>query len=287
MSDPVAKGEIEDVIASIRRLVSSAPDAHRLVLTEAQRVDRPPAPPEEAGGPRAAHSEPTADPGTLGDVGSFVTHDDDLLLEQAVAELEAELRVDSQPEGENFAGDGHYDPWEPVEPAAAAAPDALDRIDMQIEAELQAEAEIVMFRRASEGGIHLLRTVRGSATPAGSLAEDVPAAELTREPHADPAGELSGNLAGDAPHGAASALSGGEALDARSAAPDNLAADDAAENVARPDAESLLDERDLRALVAEVLREELKGPLGERITRNVRKLVRREIAQALSGYDLG
>ncbi len=58
------------------------------------------------------------------------------------------------------------------------------------------------------------------------------------------------------------------------------------ENVAKPDIESLLDEDDLRALVAEVLREELKGPLGERITRNVRKLVRREIAQALSALEL-
>ncbi len=61
---------------------------------------------------------------------------------------------------------------------------------------------------------------------------------------------------------------------------------EAAENVGKPDLESLLDEAELRALVAEVLREELKGPLGERITRNVRKLVRREIAQALSSMDI-
>ncbi|NAZ35746.1 hypothetical protein [Rubellimicrobium sp. CFH 75288] len=41
----------------------------------------------------------------------------------------------------------------------------------------------------------------------------------------------------------------------------------------------------LRALVAEVLREELQGELGERITRNVRKLVRREILRALAVGD--
>ncbi|MDH3263619.1 MAG: hypothetical protein OEM24_06445 [Paracoccaceae bacterium] len=58
------------------------------------------------------------------------------------------------------------------------------------------------------------------------------------------------------------------------------------DNVGKPDVESLLDEAELRALVAEVLREELKGPLGERITRNVRKLVRREIAQALSSMEI-
>lgn len=38
----------------------------------------------------------------------------------------------------------------------------------------------------------------------------------------------------------------------------------------------------LRDLVAEIVRAELQGALGERITRNVRKLVRREIMRALS-----
>lgn len=42
----------------------------------------------------------------------------------------------------------------------------------------------------------------------------------------------------------------------------------------------------LRDLVAEIIREELQGPLGERITRNVRMLVRREINRALEGRGL-
>jgi hypothetical protein len=42
----------------------------------------------------------------------------------------------------------------------------------------------------------------------------------------------------------------------------------------------------LRALVAEVVREELAGELGERITRNLRKLVQREIARALAEREL-
>ena len=46
-----------------------------------------------------------------------------------------------------------------------------------------------------------------------------------------------------------------------------------------------LDEEALRAMVAEVVREELTGPLGERITRNVRKLVRREIYRVLSSQE--
>jgi len=56
--------------------------------------------------------------------------------------------------------------------------------------------------------------------------------------------------------------------------------------LAAPKVTSLANEAELRLLVADVLREELKGPLGERITRNVRKLVRREIAQALSSIEL-
>ncbi|MEP5153835.1 hypothetical protein [Planktotalea sp.] len=50
---------------------------------------------------------------------------------------------------------------------------------------------------------------------------------------------------------------------------------------------AVLDEEALRDMVAEIVRQELQGPLGERITRNVRKLVRREIHRALAEHDLG
>lgn len=46
-----------------------------------------------------------------------------------------------------------------------------------------------------------------------------------------------------------------------------------------------MDEAALRSLVSDVVREELAGPLGERITRKVRKLVRREIYRVLSSQD--
>lgn len=47
-----------------------------------------------------------------------------------------------------------------------------------------------------------------------------------------------------------------------------------------------LDEDALRAIVSDIIRQELKGVLGERITRNVRKLVRREIHRVLVSQDL-
>jgi hypothetical protein len=50
--------------------------------------------------------------------------------------------------------------------------------------------------------------------------------------------------------------------------------------------EAVLDEETLREMVAEIVRQELQGALGERITRNVRKLVRREIHRALTSHEL-
>ena len=50
--------------------------------------------------------------------------------------------------------------------------------------------------------------------------------------------------------------------------------------------DALLDEDALRDMVGEIVRQELQGALGERITRNVRKLVRREIHRALMSQGL-
>jgi cell pole-organizing protein PopZ len=48
----------------------------------------------------------------------------------------------------------------------------------------------------------------------------------------------------------------------------------------------VLDEAALHEIVRQTLRSELQGELGERITRNVRKLVRAEINRALIARDL-
>lgn len=71
-----------------------------------------------------------------------------------------------------------------------------------------------------------------------------------------------------------------ESEPAANTAPDPDPVDDLTE-------ESVIDEDILRDLVAEIVRSELQGELGERITRNVRKLVRREIHRALMTRDLG
>jgi len=48
---------------------------------------------------------------------------------------------------------------------------------------------------------------------------------------------------------------------------------------------AMVDETALREMVAQMVRDELRGTLGERITQSVRKLVRREIQRALIGQD--
>ncbi len=50
-------------------------------------------------------------------------------------------------------------------------------------------------------------------------------------------------------------------------------------------AENLIDEDALRKIVSEMVRTELQGDLGDRITRNVRKLVRREIHRTLASRN--
>ena len=76
-------------------------------------------------------------------------------------------------------------------------------------------------------------------------------------------------------------------LEARLAASQSEAA--AAETATRPELfegdESEVDEEALRDIVRDIIREELAGALGERITRNVRKLVRMEINRALTARE--
>lgn len=70
----------------------------------------------------------------------------------------------------------------------------------------------------------------------------------------------------------------------QSAAPMEAASDDEDDDLALAgySADELFDEGALRDMIGEVIREELQGVLGERITSNVRRLVRREVQRALT-----
>ncbi len=64
-------------------------------------------------------------------------------------------------------------------------------------------------------------------------------------------------------------------------------ADPEPETLAAADIQESLDEEAIRALVLAIVQDELGGELGERITRNVRKLVRREINRVLASREMG
>lgn len=117
-----------------------------------------------------------------------------------------------------------------------------------------------------------------AAAQAGSTADTAP--ETT--PYAGPyAGPDTGSVQAED----RTATDGGLAEDlARAPEP---VFDRAADGVMADDADmtALIDEEMLRQLVIEVVRQELQGTLGERITRNVRKLVRREIYRVLSSQE--
>lgn len=70
--------------------------------------------------------------------------------------------------------------------------------------------------------------------------------------------------------------------DARPSLADDLDEEDAG---GAPAAAPILDEESLRSLINEIVREELQGELGDRIGRNLRKMIRREIVQILDERD--
>jgi hypothetical protein len=245
MSDPVTNVDIEDVLASIRRLVSGGSEqeraaptrneaAERLVLTPALRIDE-----EEATQKDVFAAEP-------------VVTNDDLHKPDDLPGFETET--------ESGAGNG----FETEAGSAAEAETASDEAT------------------TTDAAASLDRTVQSSDMWEPDGDDEDAFADSSETPtlewrDADP--EF--------------------APEAVSFDPDEMAADDlASESFARSrDAEdeavaapfeldeAVLDEAALRDLVAEIVREELMGTLGERITRNVRKLVRREIHRALTSQD--
>ena len=97
------------------------------------------------------------------------------------------------------------------------------------------------------------------------------------DPSADDTVEIEGTAAEDVTPTQEDASQPSDIAPDADVTPDpELFADDAA----------IIDEETLRDMVSEIVREELQGVLGERITRNVRKLVRREIHRALAAQDL-
>lgn len=258
MSEPMSSTEIEDVLSSIRRLVSedmrplarpagaAAPQAgEKLILTPALRVvqeDDTEAKAVFVAAPRLHLADPVAtaepEPSALGLVVSSVG----AAVDAQPDEWEAEIG-DVQPEAA-FSSEG----WGLPAPDADAELSG-DRDNGSDHFEMTDAAEVPSWAQQDGGEVaddEAAPVMQGTIEPDRVWADAAEAsviAELADAPEQD------------------------EFLD------ENL------------DAGMRFDEDVLRELVRDILREELAGKMGERITRNIRKLVRAEIARSLAAHE--
>lgn len=294
MSDPVRNAEIEDVLSSIRRLVTTDPAPAAAPPAEPAAVDATDVPP------------PASDRFVLTPALRVQTEEETTQEDTAEASDDNAPQVELAPvdlELEAFAGPDELD-WIDREPegpapeeAAQAAPlpepqsaDQWESISLEERiAELEAAVALTTEEWEPDGsemepGAKTFEDLKAAPeAPAKPAPLTLQAAPLPADDdHLPPAAEPEAASAEDdsaVPPAAAEAAGPDQT---KAEIPPELSAgiDDGDE-----DEPVDLDEDMLRDMVAEIVREELQGRLGERITRNVRKLVRREINRALASRD--
>lgn len=266
MSDPVTNVEIEDVLSSIRRLVSDEervavrkpgkPPADLLILTPEQRVP---------GTSNKGASSPA--PGAQKRAGQKT---------DPVAKASASAGIKADP---------------PIGQASAAL--LLDRSAKRPHRNdpASADASDSNDTPARGGDLYTLHANRAGAdkpadAPAdGSLESKIAELEAMFAKGA-PRWETEEDEDGSTAPFAPPSPRPQNASEASQASADGApATKPAGTDLVDPSAQPLLDEAALREMVSEIVRQELQGVLGERITRNVRKLVRREINRALLSQD--
>ncbi|WP_298842799.1 hypothetical protein [uncultured Roseobacter sp.] len=243
MSNPVTNSQVEDVLSSIRRLVSDnkrgntpqADESQRLVLSPQQRVGS------------AVSDEPAPQLNTTSDRTVLTLMPEDAIRQ--TPQDDADLPVPEFIRHNNGAAQSDS------RRATSSLADKIAALETAIAGRSEQWEPDGDGRDAYAGtrapSVSLQSTVDldGTGAPlADSGMPMTPVASVGDETHA--------------PAGAAPAQSRAQGE------------------------EQVLDEAALTALVSEIVRRELQGDLGERITRNVRKLVRREIMQALATRDL-
>ncbi|MBD0865472.1 MAG: hypothetical protein GDA36_07635 [Rhodobacteraceae bacterium] len=290
MSDPVTSAEIEDVLLSIRRLISKAngapqvamraehfeepeePVTGKLLLTEALRVTGPRDGDSASENVQAFAFDPNMpweDPGVL-----FSEVTDNLTEPQSAepadlvpdyTELEpAELPTEPVQQVANDA--------ESHDVELAGAPEDTDAVD--------ASGDIAKAAMAAADPVPESRVAADPETEPRSADEQRPQ-EVSIDARTE---NLGAKLAvrADKKWG-----SDGDSETVYSGSNvQTLKLDDAGIQPGTDDDALMTEDGDsLRELVAEIVREELQGPLGERITRNVRKLVRREFHRMMTAQD--
>ncbi|SLN23814.1 hypothetical protein [Pseudooctadecabacter jejudonensis] len=207
-----------------------------------------------------------------------------------VAPLELTNRIVEEPPQSVEASDGEAGEDTPVEAGVTA--DVPDRSALVAQiAELEAAVSNEAQEFEPDGSEIVAQTIAWPGTIVRQLSEDTPEAETIE---AGETGHQGSDAAAVAPdrEGAADEAAQFTHRDPAAARVD-VRVDDAGDYDDELDDDldeimagnGTIDEEALRALVSEVVREELTGPMGERITRNVRKLVRREIYRILNSQE--
>ena len=323
MSDPVTNVEIEDVLSSIRRLVSTddradaqpqiaaEPVPEKLVLTPALRVTTAEKPAEIAGAIADEESSETSVEDAQDAAEDHQNEDHHSDNEDHTAKADDGLPV--QDVWTDDEGDGHDDQEEVLDAQA----DTHDANDAQDDQEEQSYAPQEADHTESDVTPDATDESEGLSAQIAGIEEAVAARDDGWEPDGEDQGDDNAAQPMEAlpwqDHEAdaqtdtfieAEDVSATEGLDAFELEEDDMlapevnalspepVADLAAANAffgdddPLGDDDTILDEEALRDLVTEIVRQELQGSLGERITRNVRKLVRREIHRALATQEL-
>ncbi|MFZ1726165.1 MAG: hypothetical protein WAU13_05845 [Albidovulum sp.] len=303
---------MQDVLSSIRRLVSEdqrteprrdrdIPDAQdeaanfdgKFVLTDALRVAEPVDPASNVADPLNSNAEGTEN------VAAEVWNDDDdasamveetsernigASLEDTIAELEAAVAGSDEafePDGSevkraDLSSDGHEDV-----PEFSFAVDAAEG-DLAVETGPESpDAGIGDVREGADSGKDVADDFHDDLASVEVAHDENDTSDMDTAPAVPRTQGLVRRLnfatevEDESPHGqAGDAMPSPEERDGQT---DDLASGSDISRAVHPDM--------LRELVADIIRQELQGALGERMTRNVRKLVRREINRALDIKD--
>lgn len=272
MAGPLSSEEIEDVVSSVRRLVSNELSprrasrdlgADRLLLTPSLRVVSelsPLAPqvPEE-------DTRPVVEPAPTVPEAVEPAADDAVELIEAEWEDEIWVEADQSPLGEVALGAEEAEVLvtdDAGDDALAAATDDLS------EAWVEDEALVVGPPTVDAPAEDSVAEFDGGRPDELALNELAPAASDPAETPETPEAVMESAAVGAAAQDGPAPRMSADIIDADGTP---LA---------------VLDEAALQEIVRQMIREELQGDLGERITRNVRKLVRAEINRALIARDL-
>jgi hypothetical protein len=333
MSEPLSSHEIEDVLSSIRRLVSedlrpapgrlpggdpapaaaaAPPSGGKLLLTPSLRVVADPDPVADAGSapvgaaapvdplvlrPAAAAGTPeiaphpapkaAAEAGFSGDGG-----EEDMLWA-------APGVLDARPDAAGLDVAGLEDDPEPVdEPAAPRGHWSAETVPVPEMDWMQAEADwtedegddplpFVAHPRPGLTQDPLARAWadRAEADVRAGLQETVTVPPAAPPKRGDAGGQAAGGVGGGNGSGAGGSGAGGGGTGGGGTGGGGTGGGGTGGPGLFDPEDPMIDEETLRDIVRDIIREELAGTLGERITRNVRKLVRVEINRALTARE--